>query len=66
MSDIEARRAANRAAFPEVARIVDEFRAAFRIVKLDDKGKQVVVDTITVQYGEEGESHSEEWLSGHE
>lgn len=29
MSDIEARRAANRAAFPEVSQIVDEFRAAF-------------------------------------
>jgi hypothetical protein len=29
MSDIEAKRAANRAAFPGVAKIVDEFRAEF-------------------------------------
>ena len=29
MSDVEARRAANRAAFPGVAKIVDEFRAVF-------------------------------------
>lgn len=29
MSDIEARRAANRAAFPAVSAIVDEFRDAF-------------------------------------
>lgn len=29
MSDIEARRAANRAAFPSVAAVVDEFRSAF-------------------------------------
>ncbi|NNM70187.1 MAG: hypothetical protein HKM00_09550 [Gallionella sp.] len=29
MSDIDAKRAANRAAFPAVAKIVDEFRAVF-------------------------------------
>lgn len=29
MSDVEVKRAANRAAFPGVAKIVDEFRAAF-------------------------------------
>lgn len=34
MSDIEAKRAANRAAFPAVAAVVDEFRAAFGEVKV--------------------------------
>lgn len=29
MSEVEAKRAANRAAFPAVANIVDDFRAAF-------------------------------------
>ena len=41
MSDIEARRAANRAAFPGVSKIVDEFREAFG-------------DGVRVEGGQEG------------
>lgn len=47
MSDIEARRAANRAAFPGVGKIIDEFREEFsyqRLVTQDGLEIEVVTE----------------------